>query len=124
EVQRHDGDALAPDVLPNVELGPVRKREHPDALARTMARVVERPELGALLARVPAVLRRAEREDALLGTAPLLVTPRATEGGVEAVAVERLAQRLRLHHVGVNLRPVCDRVDAARQSLLVHVHDQ
>src|SRR5579859_91901 len=72
EVQRHDRDALAPDVLPDVKLGPVRQRKYPDALALVRAGVVQRPELGTLLARVPAMLRGAEREDALLGTTLLL----------------------------------------------------
>ena len=57
EVERHDRDVLQVDVLPDVELGPVRQREHADALALVLARVVERPELGALVLRIPAVLR-------------------------------------------------------------------
>ena len=34
EVERHDRDLLEVDVLPDVELGPVREREDADALAR------------------------------------------------------------------------------------------
>ena len=85
EVQRHDRDVLQVDVLPDVELGPVRHREHADALALVLARVVQAPQLGALVLRVPAVLAAAEREDALLGAALLLVAARAAEGRVEAV---------------------------------------
>ena len=41
------------------------------------------------------MLRVAEGEDALLGARLLLVAPRAAEGRVEAVFVERLAQSRR-----------------------------
>jgi hypothetical protein len=37
EVQRHDGDVLAVDVLPDVQLGPVADREHADRLALVLA---------------------------------------------------------------------------------------
>ena len=63
----------------------------------------------------------AEREDALLGARLLLVAARAAEGRVEAVFVERLAQRHRLHDVGVGVGAVVERVDVlrARPSWLV-----
>ena len=53
------------------------------------------------------MLRGAEREHALLGTTLLLVAPAAAECGIEAVQVERLAQRLGQHDVGVGgaMRP-------------------
>ena len=38
EIQRHDRDVLQMDVLPDVELGPVREREHADALALRLLR--------------------------------------------------------------------------------------
>src|SRR5207247_844310 len=53
EVQRHDRDLLPPDVQPHIELGPVGQRKHAQALALALAGVVERPELRALLPRVP-----------------------------------------------------------------------
>src|SRR5437588_12691 len=91
EVQRHDRDLLPPDVQPHIELGPVGQRKHAQALARALAGVVERPELRALLPRVPAMSGGAEREDALLGAALFLVAARAAECCIEAVLVERLA---------------------------------
>src|ERR1700676_4173309 len=106
KVQRHDRNLLQPDVLPDIELGPVRQRKHAQALSGALAGVVERPELGALLLGVPAVLGGAERKNALLGTTLLLVAPRAAEGRIEAVLVERLAERLGLHDIGVQLRAV------------------
>src|SRR5437016_2503209 len=48
QVQRYDGDGFLPDVLPDIELGPVRERKHPKALPGSLAGVVEAPELGAL----------------------------------------------------------------------------
>src|SRR4051812_28689027 len=66
EVERHDVDALLLDVLPNIELGPVREREHADTLAAILARVVEPPQFRSLVLRIPLVLRATEREDALL----------------------------------------------------------
>src|SRR5439155_12849585 len=53
EVDRRQLELLALDVLPHVELGPVRDREDSDVLALADARVVEVPELGPLRARVP-----------------------------------------------------------------------
>ena len=54
EIQRHDRDVLQVDVLPDVELGPVRQREHADALALVLARVVEAPQLRAAGASGPS----------------------------------------------------------------------
>src|SRR5436309_3648728 len=59
---------LEVDVLPDIQLGPVRDWKHADALALVLARVVQAPEFGPLHLRVPAMLRRPEREDALLRT--------------------------------------------------------
>src|SRR5690606_10948974 len=101
EIERHDGNGLARDILPDVELGPVADREDADALTLRLAGVVEAPEFGPLPLGVPAVARGAEGEDAFLRPALLLVAPRAAEGDVEAVEVERLLEPLGLPHVGV-----------------------
>src|SRR3546814_2111097 len=90
DIERHDRDIFARDVLPDVELGPVRDREDADALALRLAGVVEVPQFGALLLGIPAVRRRAEGENAFLGAALFLVAARAAEGDVETVEVERL----------------------------------
>src|SRR3546814_16565169 len=78
-------------------------REDPDALAPPvgpgrLARIVEVPQLGTLLLRVPAMARRAEREDSLLRPALLLVAPRAAESDVEAVTIKHLIPPFRLQH--------------------------
>src|SRR5262249_23535413 len=109
---------------PDVELGPVGQWEYPQALAGALARVVERPELRPLLLRVPAMAGAAEREHSLLGAALLLVAPRAPEGGVEAVFVERLAQGLCLHDIGMDLRAMGEGADTLCQALLVDMNDQ
>ncbi len=82
------------------------------------------PQLRPLIARVPDVTGGAEREDALLGAALLLVATRAAEGRIELPFVERLLQRLGLHHLGMQLRAGSDRIDAAREALRIGVHQQ
>ncbi len=124
QVERHDRDVLEVDVEPDVELGPVREREHADRLAALLLRVVQAPELGPLVLRVPPVLRGAEREDALLRTRLLLVAARAAERGVEAVLRQRLLQPLGLPHVGVDGRTVRERVDVLRDRVRVGVHQE
>src|SRR5262249_30641743 len=93
EIERHDGDVVQLDILPDVELGPVADREDADALAPIygpwrLLRIVEVPQLGPLVLGVPAMARRTEGEDAFLGAALLLVPPRTAEGDIETVEVE------------------------------------
>ena len=98
-VDVRDGEALARDVLPDVELGPVGNREDAQVLAGRQARVVEAPELRALVARVPLAELVAVREDALLGAGLFLVAARAAEERVELEFLDRVEQRHRLVHV-------------------------
>src|SRR3954453_16332876 len=104
EVDLRELEILARDVLPDVELGPVRDREHTDVLALADARVVEVPQLGALCARVPLAEVVAEAEDALLRARPLLVAARAAHRGVEAVRLDRIEERRRLQLVARRAR--------------------
>src|SRR5207248_545707 len=96
---------LAGDVLPDVELGPVREREDADLLALADPAVVEGPRLGALRLRVPLTVLVAEREHALLGPRPLLVAAGAAEGGVEAVLTHRVEEHPRLEPVAGGTDP-------------------
>src|SRR2546429_3284562 len=105
EVHRRHLEALGEDVLPDVELGPVGQREDADVLAAADAPVVDVPQLGALVARVPAAEVVAEREDALLGPRALLVAARAAERGVEPVLLDRVEQRYGLQPVARGARP-------------------
>ena len=66
----------------------------------------------------------AQREHALLGARFFLVAPRAAQRGVEAVLIQRLAQRLGFHHVGMQAGAARDRVDAAREPIAIDVDDQ
>src|SRR5665811_257853 len=92
-------NVLASDVAPHIELGPVGQRKHPDVLAGAMPAVVEVPQLGPLVARVPGTELVTQAEDALLGPGLLLVATTSAEDGVESVARDRVEQRLRLQRV-------------------------
>ena len=96
KIQRHHRDTLPVDVEPDVELGPVRQREHPHAVAPTLAAVVEPPWLGALALWIPTVLGVPERKDTFLGPGSFLVAAGASECGIESEVVERLAELLRV----------------------------
>ena len=85
EVDGRKRDVLAPDVLPDVELGPVRQGEGAEVLTAADLAVVEVPELGALVAGVPLTEGVAKRENPLLGPRLVLVAPCAADAGVEAV---------------------------------------
>ncbi len=124
QIQRHDGDVFQVDVLPDVQFGPVGQREHPDALALVDPAVVEVPQFGTLVFRVPAMVAVAEGINPLLGPRALLVAPGAAKSRVEAVLVQSLLQRLGFHHVGVDPRAVGKRVDALAQAVFVDVDDQ
>jgi hypothetical protein len=124
EVQRHDRDVLQVDVLPDVQLGPVGDREHPQALARMLAGVVQLPQLGPLVLGIPALLGRAEAEHPLLGPALLLVAAGAAERRVEAVQAEGLLEALGLPKVGVQGAAVVERIDAAGLRFRVLVDQQ
>src|SRR4051794_29395114 len=122
EVDRRHLEALAGDVLPDVELGPVAQREHAHVLALADPPVVDAPQLGALAARVPLAEVVAEGEDPLLRPGALLVAARAAERGVEAMLLDRVEQRGRLQPVARRARPgLLD--DAAAVDRLLHGGD-
>jgi hypothetical protein len=104
EVDRRQVDALVLDVLPDVELGPVRQREDADALAEVDATVVEVPELRPLVLRVPLAELVAEREHPLLRARLVLVAPGAAEGRGEPILLERVEQHRRLDPVAGAVR--------------------
>src|SRR4029453_9240222 len=103
-------DLLEVYVEPDVELGPVREREHADALALADAAIVDVPEFRPLVFRIPAVVGVAEAEHALLRARLFLVAARAPERRVKLVLRERRLQRLGLHDVRV-LGAVSERRD-------------
>src|SRR6266566_6251042 len=107
----HDGDVLQVDILPDVKLRPVGKREDPDAFSFVHTRVVQVPELGALVFRVPLPERIAERIDALLGPGFFLIPPRAAEGCIVAALRQGVEQSPRLQQatafLGSQTKGVC-----------------
>src|SRR6476646_2403748 len=105
EVDGRQLEVLARDVLPHVELRPVRDRDHADVLPFADPRVVEIPELGTLCARVPLPEVVAEAEDAFLRASALLVAARATHRRIELVLLDRVEQRGRLQLVARGARP-------------------
>src|SRR6185503_10759381 len=96
----------------------------PEALARALPCVVDTPQFGTLLFGIPAMLSRPDGEHALLGSRLFLVSTGTTECRIETVLVERLLERLRLHDIGVNVRPVCEGSDACVDSVLVDVDEE
>ncbi len=104
-VQRGQLDLLVQDVLPDVELGPVGQREHPDVLALAVGAVVEVPQLGPLVARVPLAELVPEAEDPLLGPGLLLVAAGPAEYGVEPVLPDGSEQGGRLQPVAAGPGP-------------------
>src|SRR5664279_3245324 len=128
EIQGHNRNVLGPDVFPHVEFGPIGQWKHPHGFARLDTGIEQLPQLGPLIARVPAMARGAVRENALLGAALFLIAPRPTESGVEAPLVQGLAQAFRFHHLGVDRRARGYRRNTPSKSFLVdvyeHVHAQ
>ena len=116
-VDRRQLDAVLDDVLPDVELGPVRQREHADVLTLAVPAVVEVPQLGPLVLRVPLPEVVAERVHPLLGPGLLLVAPTTAEHGVEAVLGDRVEQRDGLEPVAARPGPrLLDRPDRRRST--------
>ena len=104
EIDPRDLEVLRRDVPPDVELGPVADGEDPHVLALADPAVVQAPELGALVARIPRSERVAMAEDPLLGARLLLVAPAAPEQRVEAMLRDRVEQRHGLEPVARRIR--------------------
>src|SRR3954447_6745915 len=122
EVDLRKLELLALDVLPHIELRPVRDREHAHVLALADARVVDVPELGPLRAGVPLAEIVAEREDALLRACALLVAAGSADRGIELVLLDRVEERRRLQLVARGARGgLVD--DAALVDRLLHACD-
>ena len=92
------------DVLPDVELGPVRQREHADVLALAVPAVVEVPQLGPLVLRVPLAELVAEASTRAPWPAP---SPR--RGGRR-----RTRRRSRARSMASSSVTVCSRLRLAR----------
>ena len=102
------------NVLPNVHLRPVGERKDANAFAGMNAGVVEIPQLGALVLRIPLTGRVAEGIDALLGARFFFIAARAAEGRIEVVVAQRIQQRLRLQQSAAALGVERDRIRSRR----------
>ena len=69
-----------------------------------VAPVVQAPQLGTLVLRIPLAELVTEAEDALLRPCLLLVAPGAAEHGIEAVRLDGVEQRRRLQTVARSAR--------------------
>jgi len=95
-----------------------------DALARRDARVVEVPQFGTLILRVPLSARVAKREDALLCARPLLVAPRAAERGVVAAFAQCIEECVRLQALAAEDRADRKWIRAVGQCRVIGMHAQ
>src|SRR5262245_6149659 len=66
KIKRNDGDILGSDVLPDVKLRPIRQWKYTHRFTGLDARIEQLPELGPLIAWIPAVSDGAMREYPLL----------------------------------------------------------
>ncbi|MNQ77374.1 hypothetical protein D3C85_922390 [compost metagenome] len=122
-VDRRQRKLLALDVLPDIQLGPVRDREHAHVLAAMHAGVEQIPQLGPLGLGVPLAEFVAERKDAFLGARLFLVAPGAADAGVEAEFLDRLQQGYGLRRIArIGLAPQDDA--AAADRVFDAAHDQ
>ena len=81
------------DVVPDIELSPVGEGEDADAFAGVDARVIDVPQLGALVFGVPLAGTVTEGEDALFGAGFFFIAAGPSEGGVEAMGAQAVEQR-------------------------------
>src|SRR6185369_17896276 len=122
--ERDDRDVLDLDVLPDVELGPVREREDADALARADPAVQQMPQLRPLVLRIPLSLGVAQREDAFLRARPLLVAAGSAERRIEVAGLEAVEPRLGFQQTAAALGADQEGLRAVGDRFLVGMNDQ
>ena len=81
---------LSVDVLPNVQLCPIREREDSNTFSRVFSAVIEIPKLWALIFRVPSVRFISKGENALFSSAFLLIASGTAEGDIEPMGIKCL----------------------------------
>jgi len=102
EIDRRHFETLALDVFPDVHLGPIRKRKDAHVFTGIHTGVVDVPDFGALVFRIPLPELIAKAEEALLGTRFFLVAPGAANGAVELKFLERRKERGNLQAVAAD----------------------
>ncbi|MEN9682098.1 MAG: hypothetical protein RLZZ627_1991, partial [Pseudomonadota bacterium] len=124
EIERDDWNVLKIDVLPDIELGPVRQRENANTFAFVDLAVVDIPKFRTLVFGIPAVIFVSEGVDPLLGARLFLITPRTAEGGIELILVQGLFESLGLHDVGMFLAAMGKGADALFDAFRIDVDDE
>ena len=123
-VQRNDRNVLFLDVLPDVALRPVGKREDAHRLAFVNLAVVKIPEFRALISRIPLSEGIAKRKHAFLGARSLLVAASAADGGIELILFQCLQQRSGLQRAAAARDAQFQRMSAVGNGFFVAMHDQ
>jgi hypothetical protein len=84
EIQFRQRHLLRRDVLPHVELRPVRQREDAEVLARRPSAVEQVPQLRSLVARIPLAEIVTMRKHTFLGAGFLFVASCTAESAIES----------------------------------------
>src|SRR5580765_6306591 len=90
---------------------------------RIDSRIVEIPQLGALVLRVPLTELVTEREEALLRPRLLLVAPRAADGGIEAMVTEAGQKSLCFEEATTILRTQIEGIGTGGDGRLIAPHE-
>src|SRR5882757_1485838 len=92
EIERNYRNFFQVDVMPDVQFGPVGERKYADALPWIDAGVIEVPQFGALVLRVPLPGAIAKGKDAFLGAGLFFVAAGSPERSVKAVGTQAIQQ--------------------------------
>src|SRR5260370_291859 len=112
------------DVEPDIELGPVGKREDADALARFHSAVKQVPYLGKVVAGFPLSIFSAEGIIPLFCAGAFFVTPGAAKSSIKPAGAERIQQRCGFEQFAAALSSQTKGVSPIIESALVGVYDQ
>src|SRR5262245_40395402 len=92
-------ELLLGDVPPHLQFLPVADWESPDVFSRIYPGVVEIPELGTLVFRVPLTKLVAKGKNPLFRSGLFLVPARAADAGVKAKLLDGIQQSDRLVNI-------------------------
>src|SRR5262249_37082408 len=98
--------------------------EDADRLAGIDPRIVEVPQFRPLILRIPLTECVTEGEEPLLGARLLLVAPRPTDGGVEAIVAKTSKENLRFEEPATLLRAQNEWIRSRGDSRLVAPHEE
>ena len=93
EINARQGEVFALDVLPHIQFCPVGNGEGADVFAFVHAGVIQIPQFGTLVFRVPLTKFVAETHDALFGARLFFIPPRAADAAIETEFFNRFQER-------------------------------